>query len=357
MEHRKEREWERGVEREANEPVHLVDSTPGLTDHPPHHVDPVNHASRRSSLVRLVDTLKSGREQPLALSEDLGRVSEGLLGDARDLLHLFGVVDLDDVLELVEADSVLLDELSKTKRKDVEEGKREEWAIGSRKGRREADEAKRGGERGKKTYLLIETSIVLDEKMSETVEDGEIGANSRSDMDGRVLSGGSRSRVDDDKLGGVPNNVVSRAGKRRTSAEGSTNGMREGRRKGGWGTHGEANRSAIRDQRTVPVAAGLWPTRKMQSVVSMSVSVRNEAWEASIRMSHRLNQQEEGCRCEGSKNIQDPGCPSHPKFSRIEAAAVAVQSRVLPSMWSVPSPPFPTIARVWYSSAKSWPEV
>lgn len=62
-------------------------------------------------MVRLVDTLESSGKQPLALSQHLRRLSKLALRHARDLLNLFGVVGLDDVLQLVEADGALLNEL------------------------------------------------------------------------------------------------------------------------------------------------------------------------------------------------------------------------------------------------------
>ena len=60
-------------------------------------------------------------------------------------------------------------------------------------------------------------------------------------------------------------------------------------------------------QRTVCVAAMLWPTIMIQSVKSISV--------------------------------YDPGWPSLPKLSRIDAAAVAVQRRVLPSLFLIRTQP------------------
>jgi len=67
-----------------------------------------------------------------------------------------------------------------------------------------------------------------------------------------------------------------------------------------FGDRGPARRSSTRIHITVSVAATLCPTSRRQSVTSMSAKV--------------------------------PGWPSQPKVSLSAAAAVAVQSRVLPSM-------------------------
>jgi hypothetical protein len=72
---------------------------------------------------------------------------------------------------------------------------------------------------------------------------------------------------------------------------------------------GPASRSNMRIHMTVCCDAGLWPTMNSASVVSMSLRL--------------------------------PGWPSAPKLSRNAADAVAVHSRVLPSMCGVPSPALP----------------
>ncbi len=93
-----------------------------------------------------------------------------------------------------------------------------------------------------------------------------------------------------------------------TSALACDRRLGAGRRTTSRGGSGPSSRSSIRIHSTVWVSAMLWPYRNDRVAV------------------HR-------CRC------RSPGWPSQPKVSFSAAAAVAVHSRVLPSMWGVPIRP------------------
>ncbi len=107
--------------------------------------------------------------------------------------------------------------------------------------------------------------------------------------------------------------LVPGRGARCTSAAAAT-GVRRGSTQTTAGGFGPARRSRTRLHNTVWVSAMLWPYSAMTSAWSMSV--------------------------------YEPGWPSQANDSLSEAAAVAVHSRVLPSMWLVPIPPWPMTASV-----------
>ena len=90
-------------------PVHLVDAGAGAPDHAPKQVDVVHGARGRGRLVRLVEALEDGREQPLGAAEEVGRAAQVVPGHAADLRRAGERARLDGRAEIVEAERMGVD--------------------------------------------------------------------------------------------------------------------------------------------------------------------------------------------------------------------------------------------------------
>ncbi len=89
--------------------VHLQDARPRLPQHPTDEVDVVDLAGGGGRLVRLIDALQRGREQPLGGAEDAGCLSDVFCRDPADSRRLLGRPVPGPLLKLAETHGMTLD--------------------------------------------------------------------------------------------------------------------------------------------------------------------------------------------------------------------------------------------------------
>ena len=87
--------------------VHLQDAAARPAEHPPQDREVVDLARRGGRLVRLVDALEDGLQQPLGVADDLGRGADGGGVDVADPGRPLRRAGARTSLELLEADGVL----------------------------------------------------------------------------------------------------------------------------------------------------------------------------------------------------------------------------------------------------------